>query len=667
MMKNKAGLVALIVLAIATLLMIFFVLPNIQGEKAPMTAGQEAKPADNATTQQGSQAPNAQADAGNTDNSAAPADKPADARTATTTPDNAATPAETKPDAQASTDKPADPTASWVVPGFDVLRVERDGSTVVAGRAQPNTKLEIVNGNTVVGTADVGSTGDFAAVFDKPLPAGDYQLTLRSVGENGATKSSEEVATVSVPKDESGETLAMVAKPGEASRIITSPNEGEAGQAAAKTGRTPTTGADASGTAAEKPADQAANAAAEGNVAAADAAKPATGDAAAQTQAAAGVTSNVAGTVPAAVAVSAVEIEGRKIFVAGNARPGSIVRIYADDALVGEAKTDEQGRFVVDSTFDLAVGNHTIRVDMLDAAGTKVAMRAAVPFNRPAGDQVAAVAQPSAQGSGAPFDGGVFDGLRMEVSKAFGLLKGLFANGKVPSGEQLAAARSATEIALGSLANFKAPTGIDAAVGDMIARTAKAAADALAMLKAVPADSASVGAALGKIEMAVGSALEPHTDGGAQMTATQPPAAEQQAATPSATAGAADQPAAGTGAAAESGAGAPPADNATAAQTPSGSATLSADQTAAEPQTVQQAPLQQSKSSVIIRRGDTLWQISRRVYGAGVRYTTIYLANEDQITDPDRILPGQIFGVPNEAMPEAESEAIHRKHMQEQR
>src|SRR5690606_4934226 len=43
--------------------------------------------------------------------------------------------------------------------------------------------------------------------------------------------------------------------------------------------------------------------------------------------------------------------------------------------------------------------------------------------------------------------------------------------------------------------------------------------------------------------------------------------------------------------------------------------------------TIEQAPLIDSHNSVIIRRGDTLWQISRRVYGQGVRYTTIYLAN----------------------------------------
>ena len=49
---------------------------------------------------------------------------------------------------------------------------------------------------------------------------------------------------------------------------------------------------------------------------------------------------------------------------------------------------------------------------------------------------------------------------------------------------------------------------------------------------------------------------------------------------------------------------------------------------------------------IIIRRGDNLWTISRRRYGEGIRYTTIYLANKRQIRDPDLIYPGQVFVMP---------------------
>uniref|UniRef100_UPI00177B2311 LysM peptidoglycan-binding domain-containing protein n=1 Tax=Mesorhizobium amorphae TaxID=71433 RepID=UPI00177B2311 len=70
--------------------------------------------------------------------------------------------------------------------------------------------------------------------------------------------------------------------------------------------------------------------------------------------------------------------------------------------------------------------------------------------------------------------------------------------------------------------------------------------------------------------------------------------------------------------------------------------------TPAVPETV--APkLEPTDGTVIIRRKDTLWRISRRVYGRGVRYSTIYLANQDQIRDPDRIWPGQVFKVPQKS------------------
>ena len=80
------------------------------------------------------------------------------------------------------------------------------------------------------------------------------------------------------------------------------------------------------------------------------------------------------------------------------------------------------------------------------------------------------------------------------------------------------------------------------------------------------------------------------------------------------------------------------------------------------PETV--APkLEHADGAVIIRRNDTLWRISRRVYGHGVRYSTIYLANQDQISDPDRIWPGQVFKVPEKSK---EGEAADLKAMGEQ-
>jgi nucleoid-associated protein YgaU len=44
--------------------------------------------------------------------------------------------------------------------------------------------------------------------------------------------------------------------------------------------------------------------------------------------------------------------------------------------------------------------------------------------------------------------------------------------------------------------------------------------------------------------------------------------------------------------------------------------------------------------------GDSLWRISRKILGHGMRYTLIYEANASQIRDPNLIYPGQVFVVP---------------------
>lgn len=50
--------------------------------------------------------------------------------------------------------------------------------------------------------------------------------------------------------------------------------------------------------------------------------------------------------------------------------------------------------------------------------------------------------------------------------------------------------------------------------------------------------------------------------------------------------------------------------------------------------------------SVTVQRGDSLWRISRKMLGSGMRYTQIYTANNGQIRDPSKIYPKQILVVP---------------------
>jgi nucleoid-associated protein YgaU len=54
-------------------------------------------------------------------------------------------------------------------------------------------------------------------------------------------------------------------------------------------------------------------------------------------------------------------------------------------------------------------------------------------------------------------------------------------------------------------------------------------------------------------------------------------------------------------------------------------------------------------ATTVVSRGDSLWQISRVTYGTGMRYVVVYAANRDQIRNPNRIYPGQVFVLPMKA------------------
>lgn len=564
--------------------------------------------------------------------------------------------------------KPADGTAAPATaaantPTFDIVRVEKDGSMVVAGLGQPGSKIQIMNGETVISSTEVDKDGNFVAVLDNPLAAGDYSLVLKTTGPDGSVKTSDEVATVSVPKDASGQLLAMVTKAGEASRILTTPEAAKPAETAAAATSAPVDAAEIKLPELPTAANTIAGSAPVVDTAAATPA--------AETTTPAGETTKVEAAEPAKtgvpdVAVSAVELEGQKIFIAGTTKPGMLVRAYSDDKLVGEIKASATGAFVVEGKMDLAVGKHTIRTDVLDEKGT-VAYRATVPFDRPEGEDVAVVASadtPAGEPAKMEMVGdGKFDQLRAEAGKALDLLKSLFGGGKVPSAEQLAAGRSSLQFALASLADFKLPENADATALNLVSKVAAGAADALKMLKDLPADPAAFGAALGGIETAVNSVVAPRSNPAATETAE-----ASQAETPKPASSDGSSTAASAAATTPATTDAPKAAEAPKAATAEATTPAATAETAkagAEPKTTEQAPLKESKTSVIIRQGDTLWQISRRVYGRGIRYTTIYLANQEQISNPDLIEPGQIFGVPEKSVPDEDAEAVHRKHLQE--
>jgi len=72
--------------------------------------------------------------------------------------------------------------------------------------------------------------------------------------------------------------------------------------------------------------------------------------------------------------------------------------------------------------------------------------------------------------------------------------------------------------------------------------------------------------------------------------------------------------------------------------------------TAAAPVGGSSSAVAERKNSIaVVSRGDSLWRISRLTYGAGTQYAVVYRANRDQIRDPNRIYPGQVFILPTKS------------------
>lgn len=54
-----------------------------------------------------------------------------------------------------------------------------------------------------------------------------------------------------------------------------------------------------------------------------------------------------------------------------------------------------------------------------------------------------------------------------------------------------------------------------------------------------------------------------------------------------------------------------------------------------------------SGQNYTVKRGDCLWNIAKKFYGNGAKYTTIYNANRSKIRNPNLIYPGQVLWIPS--------------------
>ena len=60
----------------------------------------------------------------------------------------------------------------------------------------------------------------------------------------------------------------------------------------------------------------------------------------------------------------------------------------------------------------------------------------------------------------------------------------------------------------------------------------------------------------------------------------------------------------------------------------------------------QPTPAKASMKTYTVKSGDTLSEIAKRELGSPGKYMEIFNANNDQLSDPDKIKPGQVLKIP---------------------
>lgn len=202
---------------------------------------------------------------------------------------------------------------------FDVIRVEKTGDTVLAGRAPAGSDVRIVDGTTLLGSVQADENGQWAYVLETPLAPGTHELGLQvNKEEEGVKLKSSDVAIVDVPVgDKSALAVLVPEEKGGVSKVIQLP---------------------------EKVEDE--------------------------------------GIKDGDLALDSVDYDdvGQTV-IGGTSQPGQKVVGYLNNEFVGQGVTDEEGRWVIEAEKKVQEGLHQLRIDQVDGEG-KVIARVEIPFSR---------------------------------------------------------------------------------------------------------------------------------------------------------------------------------------------------------------------------------------------------------------------------------------------
>ncbi len=286
--------------------------------------------------------------------------------------------AEPAPDTTTPAPEPAAPPAM----AFDIVRIEPDGSALVAGQVAPNAEVQLRLNAATVATATADAAGKFVTMFALDPSDAPRLLSMVMTGADGVEVAAD--ATVAVaPIAAPVAVAAAVPEPASDAPAAEVAAADPAADAAAASPAADPPAADASPSSETKLATVAPELATVAPEPAAPAALLVTED---------GVTVLQGEATPSGgnVTIDAIAYTpGGDVQLSGAGSPGQVLRFYLDNALVAEVTPDgAQWTLTLPET---APGLYTLRVDQLDAAG-KVASRFETPFKRETREALAAAA-----------------------------------------------------------------------------------------------------------------------------------------------------------------------------------------------------------------------------------------------------------------------------------
>jgi nucleoid-associated protein YgaU len=574
-------------------------------------------------------------------------------------------------DSETAAPEPEPDAAASIEPSFDIVRLEDDGSLVIAGRAAPSSEVALLFNGEAIATSTANLLGEWLIMPDEPLPPGNHELAVVATGPSGDETKSDQVIALAVPDRVGERPLVVLSQPSQPSQVLDRPRPPAVAQHDEEIAEVPVPRREEEPVIAEPMAEPDAPASEVGEpqvtlapipepeAPALPQVEPEAPEPEPHQQAAIAPEAEIEPApmvapsepelerpappidIPLALETVDYNDDGEIIF-SGRAEAGHTVRIYVDNRFIGETMADGDGRWVFAGREQIAPGYHALRADKIDATGTVVA-RIELPFVRAESRLVASLLEARReaaleQQAPEPEAPVVAEEVAPEPEPEAPVVAEEIAPEPEPEAPVVAEAvapEPEPEAPVVAEAIAPEPEPETPVVAEAIAPEPEPETPVVAEVAPEPEPEAPV------VAEAIAPEPEPETPVVAEAIAPEP-----EPETPVVAEAIAPEPEPETPVVAEV-APEPEPEAPVVAEVAPEPEPEAPDLASAESEVVVPAP-----GRVIIQPGNNLWQISRVIYGRGVEYTVIYQANRDQIRNPNLIYPGQILTTPGVTPPE---------------